>query len=575
MLFFIVATFLCSCNKLDLNPLSEGSSENWYENETEIQMAVLKLFNIDYWDAALTRIASGSGGYSHQWTEAFTDNWTARATLTEIDGATINSQTSFVNITWQNAYRCIAAANRVIMNMDRARGTVSDDKLELYEANSRFARASQFARLIFYYGDVPYYTGILSIDEAFDMSRTPKAQVLDSVYADYDYAIAHLPTSYGAGNYQLATKGAALALKGRIALYMGDYAIARDALEDCIQLGVYSLYPDYGKLFLSSTKNSQETIFANPRSVDLGVELPPSGRAKEPLPRIVGGFANGGPSWDLLCSYLCTDGLPIDKSPLFDPHDPFKNRDPRCDETIVPFGSQWLGFVYQPHPDSLKTLNLNTGGLVANSDNRAVDQYASYNGLVWKKGIDEDWLDLKTDPDNIVIRYADVLLMYAEAKIELNDIDPSVLDAINQVRARAYKVDYKDVSSYPAVTTTNQGELRTILREERRMEFAFEGTRYADLIRWHLAGKALNNHPIYGMLDPGDLRTKVVDKGLWFFPSKPDIDVDGLPDFTKMYEAGQIKLLVQRKFDTTKQYLWPIPATEIEINPNMSQNEGY
>ena len=77
-----------------------------------------------------------------------------------------------------------------------------------------------------------------------------------------------------------------------------------------------------------------------------------------------------------------------------------------------------------------------------NNDARVNAQFASYNGLLWKKGIDETWLEngKDVDPDKIIIRYADVLLMYAEAKIELNQIDQSVLDAINRVRARAFGV---------------------------------------------------------------------------------------------------------------------------------------
>src|SRR5699024_8221756 len=99
-------------------------------------------------------------------------------------------------------------------------------------------------------------------------------------------------------------------------------------------------------------------------------------------------------------------------------------------------------------------------------------------------------------------------------------IDESVLNAINRVRARAYGVTLNDTNLYPAVSTTDQSRLRKILRMERRMEFAFEGKRYADIIRWQIADKVLNR-PIYGMLDPGELRQKIVDKGLWFFPDTP------------------------------------------------------
>lgn len=113
------------------------------------------------------------------------------------------------------------------------------------------------------------------------------------------------------------------------------------------------------------------------------------------------------------------------------------------------------------------------------------------------------------------MRYADVLLMYAEAKIEMNSIDQSVLDAINEVRARAYGVKLSETNAYPAVSTTNQAELRRTVRIERRMELAYEGIRYMDIIRWRLAEKVLNTG-IYGMLDPAELKNKVVDAGLWF-----------------------------------------------------------
>ena len=99
------------------------------------------------------------------------------------------------------------------------------------------------------------------------------------------------------------------------------------------------------------------------------------------MPRNNGGWAANGPTWDLLAAYLCTDGLPIDESPLFDPHDPFKNRDPRCTETIVSFGENWLGYEYDPRPDTGdEVMNYNTGEEVKNNDNKNNAEAASYNG---------------------------------------------------------------------------------------------------------------------------------------------------------------------------------------------------
>jgi hypothetical protein len=105
------------------------------------------------------------------------------------------------------------------------------------------------------------------------------------------------------------------------------------------------------------------------------------------------------------------------------------------------------------------------------------------------------------------------------------------------------------------------------------MEFATEARRYEDIIRWKLADKVLNRN-IYGMLDPADLRTKVVKPGLWFFPLVPEIDEDGNPNLDAMYNAGLIKLVAVRNFPA-RQYLWPIPTKEILINENLKQNTGY
>ena len=164
--------------------------------------------------------------------------------------------------------------------------------------------------------------------------------------------------------------------------------------------------------------------------------------------------------------------------------------------------------------------------------------------------------------------------MYAEAKIELNQIDQSVLDAMNEVRARAYGVDKSAVDQYPAFTSTDQTTLRKQLRMERRMEFPKEGLRYMDLMRWKLMDKVMSKK-VYMMLYPSSLLIEqVVSQGDWFWPFAPEIDEDGLADFTAMEAAGKIAVIATKNWDE-RQYLWPIPTTEVQINPNMKQNPGY
>lgn len=181
---------------------------------------------------------------------------------------------------------------------------------------------------------------------------------------------------------------------------------------------------------------------------------------------------------------------------------------------------------------------------------------------------------MRTEADRIVIRYADVLLMYAEAKIELNQIDQAVIDAMNEVRARAYEVDKSETGKYPAFKMADQQTLRTQIRMERRMEFPKEGLRYMDLIRWHLMDKVMSKK-VYMMLYPSSLLIeKVVNEGDWFWPFAPDIDENGLADFSKMETAGKIAVVASKNWND-RQYLWPIPTTEVQINSNMKQNPGY
>ena len=221
-------------------------------------------------------------------------------------------------------------------------------------------------------------------------------------------------------------------------------------------------------------------------------------------------------------------------------------------------------------------MNYNTGEIVTNYDTRANAQYASFDGLVWKKGIDETWLQngFKVDQDIIYCRYAEILLTYAEAKIELNEIDNSVLDALNEVRARAYGVDKSDKASYPAFTSDDQSTLRHQLRVERRMEMAKEHMRYTDIIRWKLAEKVMNRKT-YGILYPASLCIeRVTSQGDWFWAFTPEMDEDGCADFSKLEEAGKCQALAVRSWND-RQYLWPIPTTELQINENLKQNPGY
>lgn len=557
----IIALCLCSCSKLDLYPLDTGSSDSWYKTEDQMVMSIRGLYRTVFWPLD---------------NDYWADDHQSRSNLNIITGGTINGESSEVKNRWQNCYKAIARANTILANLDNAqeRLGISGEKVRLYRAQTLVARAVQYCILTSYFGDVVYVDKEISIEEAFRMGRTDKSEILEKVYADLETAVADLPVSY-TGSVELATRGAALAIKARYALFNGEWQIAADAARRCMDLGVYELYPDFSKLFLASTAHASENILSWPRSVDLDVTLDP-GNVMGYCTRSRGGYASEYPSWELFCSFLCRDGKPIDESPLFNPHKPFENRDPRCAATIAEFGTEHLGVIYDPNPYSFNVMNNITGKQIKNLDCNSNSMYASFNGLVRKKGVDEAWVNnqtFKVAPDYVFIRYAEVLLIYAEAKIELGQIDASVLNAINSVRARAYGVQPSQTSAYPAVTALGQDEMRRIVRLERRMELAYEGLRYMDLLRWKLAEKALNL-PNYGLLDNTGLK-KLCDDGNWFFAYVPEIDEDGIADFSRLYEDGLCKIISKRNFDASKNYLWPIPSQEVLTNPFLGQNDNY
>lgn len=551
---------LSSCHDLDLNPLSQGSTSNWYSNETEVEMAVNTFYREVFW------------GQDGEGNTDWSDDMTYRQAPTSFELGTITGQSGDVTSLWSYQYKLIARANSVIEKAHRAiENGYNEININRLIGEARFFRAVAYSKLVFKFGDVPMILSDMDIDEGFTHGRDSKEQVLTQIYADFDNAISVLPVK--SSGQQRVTKGAALAYKTRIALFMYDYATAAQAAKECIDLGVYRLHDNYEQLFLPGTRQSSEFIFTIPRSVENDIYIS-TYITQNYLVRNRGGYAATVPSWDMLAAYTCTDGLPIDESPLFDPHNPFKNRDPRCLMSIVEPGSTFLGVEYDPSPYAKEVMNYTTGKMIKNNDSKVNATYASFNGLVWKKGIDETWTQngYKAEPDRILMRYADLLLMYAEAKIELGQIDQSVLDAMNAVRARAYGVDPGATESYPAFTNSGKEKLRQQLRVERRMELACEHRRFADIMRWRIAGRCLKKN--YGFpMDIKDMQA-FYDAGDWFWPMTPDIDEEGIPDFTAMEATGKIFVLSERNWND-RQYLWPIPTSEIQINSNMTQNPGY
>ena len=575
---------LSSCANLDLNPLSAASSENWYSTPEEVRISLN-----DFYRSDLYLIEQG-------WSlDRQTDDWSQRTNIYPIPGGTFSATNTggSINVakTWSYSYKIISRANRIIESLDKLEGEYSEEEINKLRGEACFFRAYNYARLVTLWGDVPFYLTDITPEEAFEMGRTDKATVLEQIYKDYDYAAENLPEDNNASLTRV-DKGCALAFKARIALYQSNYELAAEAAKACIDLGKYSLYTasaeslkedrgaSYGELFRDKTKNC-EIIWSIPHSSELEVGddgKPTTQSIKSFMSRTVGGTHNAQPSWELLAVYEMDNGKTIDEEGSgFDPHDPFANRDPRCTETFAAPGTRIYGIQWNPSPMATTTWDYNLGMEVSNKDSKGgVDaNNCSYNGCCLRKGAQDSWREtLYNDNPIILMRYADVLLMYAESKIELNQIDATVLAYINDIRARAYGVKRSEVSAYPAITTTDQTALRKIVRRERRVELAWENLRYFDLLRWHQFENAFS-HNMFGFSRTAKVNIAAYNEGKWFWPEAPTFDEDGFPCFENMVDEKFIITHGERVFDS-KVYLWPIPSDEVlTMNGKLTQNPGY
>lgn len=551
-----------ACADLNVKPLSEASSANWYQNAEQITFSLNDLYRTYPY-----------GIENEYWTDRRTDDWAQRDQVYDLCNGATTSATGTYETYWLNSYKAISRAIRVIESIERL-GDPSE--LQALKAEACFFRAYFYGRFVNLWGDVPFYTTTITKEEAYEMGRTDKNIIAEQVYKDFDTAIEGLPVDNTNGGVWRVTKGTALAMKARFALQMRDFEECAARCKELMDLGAYKLYysaenpaDSYGELFRDKTINC-EVIWAIGRSIALDPDNTEA--IKSWVLRTAGGNAVAQPSWDLLAAYECTDGKTINESKLFDPHKPFDNRDPRCCMTFVKPGTTVYGCEFNPSTEAAQVML--DGIAVKNKDSKINDNYAPYNGCCIRKGAQMEWRTSQQNENPVVLcRYADVLLMYAEAKMELNDIDASVLNAINDVRARAYGVSRKDTGSYPAITTTDQAELRKIIRRERRVELAWEGIRFFDLRRWGLLEKCYSVH-YYGFLNKSGLVQYEKD-GKFFWPETPMLDEDGFADFETMYNKGLIERYGFHVYDP-KVELFPIPDIEIiTSNGKLEQNPGY
>jgi hypothetical protein len=426
---------------------------------------------------------------------------------------------------WDNAYNGIYAANTYFANVGKVQ-TTDTASLAVLGAEVRTLRAYHYIHLAILYGAVPLITTPLTVSEAEKLQRTSADSIWDFVESELRAAAGVLPVT--ASQKGRIAKGAALSLLARAALYAGRYQDAADAASQVMALNAYSLYGSYKDLFSYTGKENPEVILehgymagANTTNTVFAYMAPYSQKSS------TNWYV---PTKTLVDAYQMANGKDItDPASGFDPYNPYVGRDPRLHYSIfVPGDSLPSGTVFNSIPGSGTT------------DAVGGTYYATVTGYTSRKYINtQDYANPTQCTINLILlRYAEVYLTYAEAKVELNQLDQSVYDAINKVRMRPSV-------NMPAIATgLSQDSLRSVVRHERMTELAFEGLRFYDLRRWKTAAASLNGN-VYGMTynDGGTLTT--------------------------------IKVSFSRAFTAPRDYLWPVPYNESLLNPGLGQNPGW
>jgi len=523
-----IALLLSGC-ELEENPTDKLSKASFWKTEKDAELALVGLY--ETWGTYGTRYNPTGWSTGYIYLSHYTDNARGKGTSDGNIGVDYYVGCKMTNF-WRFNYQRISRCNNFLENIEDIEMD-ADKKAEMI-AEARYARAYCYFILCQYYGDVPLVTKVLTIDEANSVSRDPKEDVVNFVLNELTAAAQDLPVTRPSSEYGRHVKAAALAMKGRLLMAEEMWSEAADAYKEIIELDVYQIDPRFEELFLDDGEINTEIIQADCHLEDVyGWQV----SQQSMVPQFYGGWGEQNLFQNFVDAFLMIDGLSIEESPLYDPDHPFDNRDPRLYATVLlPGYTLFRGRIFQGHPDST------TFG-IGNSATPGATGYAQ------RKFLDENYTGNRSSygGDFPLIRYAEVLLSYLESKLEAGDaITQSLLDeTINQVRGRA-------AVNMPPVTETDPAKLREIIRRERRVELAFEGLRYWDIRRWKIAPEVLNKK-FYGM--------KLTD------------NPETYTDFT-VNEKGHLYSCTKR-FDEKYNYVLPIPQSELDVNPNLSQNPGY
>jgi len=596
ILVLLAAVSITACNDDFLNrfPETEIGKENFFNSREDLNMYIYNLYNFE-----------GVGGYYSDGYNT-TDN-AANTGNTEIK-TMMTGEASSSTITSGWNWETLNTINFFLENLDKAK--ISEEENNHFEGLARFFRAQFYMDKVKRYSDVPWYDKVLKTDDTEDLykPRDSRDFVVQKIFEDYAFAAQHVMDNQPDG---AVDKWVVKAFQARNALYEGTFRkyhseinlqtsantylnLSRDIAKEIIEAGGFAIYNtgdhanDYGSLFI------EDDLVGNPEIILANIaeyNVKGSGWSET-----VFGNYETSPSKDLLQSYLMADGSFYSSQAGYQTKlfvEEFVNRDPRLSQTYA-----YPGFIL---------VNTNTysqgGGIYIQQLAKNFSGYHQIKGF-----INETSQEAMNGVDYPVLRYAEILLIYAEARAELGELTQADLDiTVNILRDRAGMpslsmnpaVDPVQESSYSNTKTNSQWKEILEIRRERRIELAMEGFRYDDLMRWH-AGKLLEKEPEgiyfpslgkYDMTGDGIEDIILIDVSE-SIPVAEEKEVNSLGEKLIYYRAGLLDsdasvylkngnngtiqtIGESGTFVEPKFYYRPIPETQITLNPKLEQIMGW
>jgi hypothetical protein len=499
----------CINDFLDFVPEDKITSADFPEDESDIKLLLNGIYAQLREKEILSQGLFGFGILDGTTPNAY--NWGNGSIAKTGNGSLASGDAEMLTFRWQRCYDIIARANNLLSSIEKV--TLTDDAKAIYVGEAHFLRGLAYATLVESYGGVPLILGEITAEKSRQLARASAEETWDQALADYDVAISKLKKD--APETGRATLGSALGMKMRAYLYQSNYKEVLETVNQIDALGKYVLFNSYEGLFNGKNENNVEVLF------DIQYmegENSQGSFIDQYCGTGTGSWTRGSryvPTDDLVNAYEMADGSAVD------PENPYEGRDPRLGFTVVLPGTFILGYQFPNYMYPEGAFN-HPGNRLKHLSTR---KYRVQN---------EEDLPIAGQSylNNIIIRYADVLLSKAEALIETDGSVDEAIALINRIRT-----ERDDVKITLLPNGLSREEARTKLRKERRIEFALEGLYWMDIKRWKI-GKDI--YPVHVYDHNGDIiETK--------FPNGYLLHYD----------------------------LLPIPDSERSLNENLEQNPGW